>query len=256
MDGLSLSVLGVGLMALGSAGAVAAAFVPSPAHVRLLWVLHRSGNTPRVYDAVFEPALRLLRALADRLLGRARAHGRETAVTVCRAFASELRAGRPPTAALERSAAEAVEAGADSLAPVAAAARSGADPAEALRRAGTAPGMAGLAHLAACWAVASRSGAGLAEVSERLAASLSQEEERRRELSAQLAGPRTTALLLAVLPAAGLGLSTAMGAGPIAFLFTTPVGLACLAGGVLLDVLGLWWTNSMVRKAVAALEGE
>ncbi|WP_270683203.1 type II secretion system F family protein [Nocardiopsis endophytica] len=215
-------------------------------------VLHTPGDGPRPHAS----ALRLLRALIDRLLGRARAHGRETAIAVCRAFASELRAGRPPTAALERSAAEAVEAGADALAPVAAAARSGADPAEALRRAGTAPGMAGLSHLAACWAVASRSGAGLAEVSERLAASLSQEEERRRELTAQLAGPRTTAVLLAILPAAGLGLSAAMGTGPIVFLFTTPVGLACLAGGVLLDALGLWWTNGMVRKAVSALEGE
>ncbi|WP_239648781.1 type II secretion system F family protein [Nocardiopsis chromatogenes] len=256
MDGLSLFPVGVGLMALGGVGAVAAALVPSPAHVRLLWALHRPGDTSRTYNAALKRTLRPLRALADRLLGRTRAHGRETATALCRAFASELQAGRPPTAALERSAAEAVAAGADALAPVVAAARSGADPAEALRDAGAAPGMAGLAHLAACWTVASRSGAGLAEVSERLAASLSQEEERRRELSAHLAGPRTTAVLLAILPAAGLGLSEAMGAGPIAFLFTTPVGLACLAGGVLLDAVGLWWTNSMVRKAVAALEGE
>ncbi|MDA2808223.1 type II secretion system F family protein [Nocardiopsis suaedae] len=256
MDGLSLFGIGTGLMALGSAGAVAATLMPSPAHMRLLSVLPRPGGRPHTHGRLVERPLRTVSRLTDRLLGRTRTHGRETAIAVCRVFASELRAGRPPTAALERSAAEAVEAGADALAPVAAAARSGADPAEALRRAGAAPGMAGLAHLAACWAVASRSGAGLAEVSERLADSLSQEEERRRELSAQLAGPRTTAVLLALLPAAGLGLSSAMGAGPIAFLFTTPVGLACLAGGVLLDAVGLWWTNGMVRKAVAALEGE
>ncbi|WP_241483165.1 type II secretion system F family protein [Nocardiopsis halophila] len=249
MNGLTSA--GMWMLLMGSAGAVAAAALPPPGRVRLRAVLGGADDGPRTPGAVLAG---LVRARFDRVVGRAHTQGREAAIALCRAFPSELRAGLPPSAALERSAAEAVEAGATALAPVAAAARSGADPSAALRRASDAPGMAGLVHLAACWAVASRSGAGLAEVCERLADSLAQEEERRRELSAQLAGPRTTAVLLAILPAAGLGLSAAMGAGPVAFLFTTPVGLACLAAGLALEALGLWWTDRMVRNAAAALE--
>jgi tight adherence protein B len=54
--------------------------------------------------------------------------------------------------------------------------------------------------------------------------------------------------LLALLPVAGLGLGGLLGAGPVTVLLTTPVGVACLVLGVLLDLLGLWWTARIARS--------
>ncbi|WP_026129637.1 type II secretion system F family protein, partial [Nocardiopsis prasina] len=68
---------------------------------------------------------------------------------------------------------------------------------------------------------------------------------------ARPAGPRTTALVLAGLPLVGMAMSAGLGGSPLVFLFTTPVGLLCLGVGILLDILGAWWTLRMVRGAVA-----
>ncbi|MBB5433735.1 type II secretion system F family protein [Nocardiopsis composta] len=234
--------LGAGLL-----GLVALALLPSRGLLRLRAAVRRPARrrVPALASASGRVRARLAAAT-----GRTRARGRRATVALCRVFAAELRSGRPPGPALASAAAEAEAAGAAGMAAVAAAGRSGADPGDALRRAAAAPGCAGMARLAVCWTVAARSGAGLADVAERLAAALDLEEGRRRELSAQLAGPRTTALLLAVLPAAGLGMAGAMGGGPVAFLFATPAGLGCLAAGVALDAAGLYWVHRMVRRSL------
>ncbi|MBB6174158.1 tight adherence protein B [Nocardiopsis mwathae] len=179
---------------------------------------------------------------------------RRAVIELARGLAAELRAGRAPAAALASAIADTHPSAATELAPVAAAARSGEDPASALRAAAVLPGAAGLRHLAACWQVSAGTGAGLADVVDRLAETMSQEEDRRRQLAAHLAGPRTTALLLSVLPIAGLVMASLLGGRPLAFLFGTPLGLACLAAGVALDLLGLYWTDRMVRGAVASVE--
>ncbi|MFW5415540.1 type II secretion system F family protein [Nocardiopsis sp. CNT-189] len=234
--------LGAGLL-----GLVALALLPPRGLLRLRAAVRRPA--PRRTGVLASAAARV-RARTAAAAGRSRARGRRATVALCRVFAAELRSGRPPGPALASAAAEAEAVGAAGMGAVAAAGRSGADPGGALRRAAAAPGCAGMARLAVCWAVAARSGAGLAGVAERLAAALDLEEGRRRELSAQLAGPRTTALLLAVLPAAGLGMAGAMGGGPVAFLFTTPAGLGCLAAGAALDAAGLYWVHRMVRRSL------
>jgi tight adherence protein B len=49
----------------------------------------------------------------------------------------------------------------------------------------------------------------------------------------------------------GLLMASGLGGSPLVFLFTTPLGLACLVLGVVLDLLGAWWTLRMVRSALA-----
>ena len=71
----------------------------------------------------------------------------------------------------------------------------------------------------------------------------------RRAVEAELAGPRATAGLLAVLPLGGLLLAAGLGADPVHQLLHTPLGAACAVLGVGLDLLGLAWTARLVRRA-------
>ncbi|WP_369377424.1 type II secretion system F family protein [Streptomyces sp. cg36] len=193
--------------------------------------------------------------LAVPLVGRwLRARERERAkwrrgdevVVWCGAVAGELRAGRQPGQALTLAALDTEALGA-AEAQVLAAARFGGDVPGALREAAREPGAEGLAGVAACWQVAVDGGAGLAAGLERLEAALRADQEQREELRAQLTGPRTTAVLLALLPVLGLLLGTAMGASPLRVLLHTPAGLGCLAVAGVLEAAGLYWTARITR---------
>ncbi|WP_189936392.1 type II secretion system F family protein [Streptomyces sulfonofaciens] len=173
---------------------------------------------------------------------------RATAViALCGALAGEVRAGRHPGEALLTSTRDTDGLPAARTA-VLAAARFGGDVPRALAGAAREPGAEGLIGLAACWRVAVDSGAGLAAGLDRLEAALRAEESRRAELRAQLAGPRSTAVLLAVLPVLGLLLGSALGADPLRVLLHTGAGLGCLAVGGLLEGSGLWWALRIVRN--------
>lgn len=179
---------------------------------------------------------------------------REVVAGLCAAVAGELRAGRPPEAAL----AEAVErlrgpggpeASEEVLTPLLAAARFGGDVPTALRGAARRTGAEGLAGAAACWEVAVDGGAGLADGLDRVAAALRAERDQRNDLRAQLAGPKATALMLALLPVFGVLLGVSLGADPLRVLFRTSVGLGCLSAGGALEWAGLAWTVRIVRVA-------
>ncbi|MFG2826312.1 type II secretion system F family protein [Streptomyces sp. NPDC048434] len=180
--------------------------------------------------------------------GAVRARDRRAAAVIglCAAVAGELRAGRQPAQAL-------LAAGAPGLgtagSAVVAAARYGGDVAQALRAAARLPGAAGLTGMAACWQVAVEGGAGLASGLERIAAGLRAQRDQRDELRAQLAGPRATALMLALLPAGGLLMGSALGADPLRVLLHTPAGWGCLAAGGLLEWCGVAWTARIVAAA-------
>jgi tight adherence protein B len=223
-----------------------------PAGVALA-VLGRS-PLPVVAGIVAVPLVR--RALRARER-RAAAERRAVAVAdLCAAVAGEVRAGLPPHTALARAVRDAGWARDPALGkaavPVLAAARFGGDVPAALHAAARIPGARGLAGAAACWQVAVDGGAGLAAGLDRVAATLRAERDQAADLTAQLAGPRSTAVMLALLPAFGVLLGTGLGAAPLHVLLHTPPGLACLGTGALLEWAGLAWSARITRAAAEA----
>lgn len=198
---------------------------------------------PLVAGAAAVPLVR--RRLRARLRRGARERRAAGAIELCGAVAGGLRAGRQPAEALLAAVPGSPVAGPEVLAAV----RFGGDVPAALRAAALEPGAGGLAGIAACWQVAADGGAGLADGLERVASALRAERDERQELRAQLAGPRSTAFLLALLPAFGLLMGSALGAAPLRVLLHTPGGLACLALGGLLEWAGLVWVGRIVRGA-------
>lgn len=198
---------------------------------------------PLVAGAAAVPLVRrMLRSRGKRL---AAARREEAVITLCASVAGELRAGRLPDRALCTAGVAGLGAGGPA---VLAAARFGGEVSDALRAAGRSPGAEGLSAVAACWQVAADNGAGLATGLDRVADALRAERDQRADLHAQLAGPRSTAAVLAVLPVFGLLLGGAMGAHPLQILFHSLVGLACLVTGGVLEAAGLAWVARLVRN--------
>ncbi|MFC8520207.1 type II secretion system F family protein [Streptomyces sp. NPDC057257] len=204
---------------------------------------------PVVAGAAGVPVLRRLRLAGE--ARRARERRADAVIALCGAVAGEVRAGRQPEEALLRAARDSDGLG-EAQAAVLAAARFGGDVPGALAGAARQPGAEGLSGLAACWRVAVDQGAGLAAGLDRLAAALRAERDQRADLRAQLAGARSTALMLAALPAVGLLLGAALGADPLHVLLHTGAGMGCLLVGGLLEGLGVWWAMRIVRGAEAA----
>jgi tight adherence protein B len=194
-------------------------------------------------------------------LGFARAHRRfresrqvarerAAAIEACEALAGELRAGRPAEDALSAAAELALGPSRDTLRAAAVAARLGAAVPAVLAGGAAASAVPELLRaLAACWSVCTASGTGLADAVERLQEGLRAAAEQRRLLDAELAGPRASAVLLALLPLGGLLLAAALGADPLHVLLHTPLGLVCLVVGVALDAAGVLWVTRLVDRA-------
>lgn len=184
------------------------------------------------------------------LAARGAVHAREgrsaAVIGLCAAVAGELGAGRQPAQALLAAGVPGLGAAGSA---VMAAARYGGDVPRELRAAARLPGAAGLTGMAACWQVAVEGGAGLASGLERIAAGLRAQRDQRDELRAQLAGPRATALMLALLPVGGLLMGSALGADPLRVLLHTPAGWGCLVVGGLLEWCGVAWTARIVATA-------
>ncbi len=209
---------------------------------------------PVVAGAAGVPLLRRVRLAGEER--RARERRGDAVIALCAALAGEVRAGRQPGEALLRAVRESGglgdAPGAAVLAAVLAAARFGGDVPGALAAVARQPGAEGLLGLAACWRVAVDQGAGLAAGLDRLEGALRAERDQRADLRAQLAGARSTAVMLAALPVLGLALGAALGADPLHVLLHTGAGLGCLLVGGLLEGLGMWWAMRIVRGAEAA----
>ena len=183
------------------------------------------------------------------------------------ALTGELRAGGTPEAALwagvaVASGASAPHSGGDGPSPdrstrailetAAATASLGGDASQALRvsAARCQPELgAALRRIAAGWQVSEHSGAPLAGVLDRVEGDLRAGRRHARQLDAQLAGPRATGAMLALLPGLGLLLGVAMGAHPVAVLVGTGAGRLALVLGVGLDAAGVLWTARLLRSA-------
>jgi tight adherence protein B len=175
---------------------------------------------------------------------------RSAVPAACRALAAELAAGSSPADALSAVARGAPGPLQAALLGAAAAAPLGLDPAVVLGG-DDRPGCERLRLVAACWRVCVASGGGLADALTRLADGLADEQDAAAEIAAQLVGPRMSALVMAALPLVGVLLGASLGARPLDFLTSTPLGLGCLLTGVLLDALGLLWVASIARRAAA-----
>lgn len=203
---------------------------------------------PLVVGAAGVPLLRRVRLARE--ARRARERRGDAVIALCGALAGEVRAGRQPGEALLRAGRD-FEGLGEAQPAVLAAARFGGDVPGALAGAARQPGAEGLLGLAACWRVAVDRGAGLAAGLERLEAALRAERDQRADLRAQLAGARSTTVMLAGLPALGLLLGTALGSDPLHVLLHTGPGLGCLVIGGLLEGAGVWWAARIVRGAEA-----
>ena len=190
-----------------------------------------------------------VRTLLRRRAARRAVTGRRgECVEVVHALAAELRAGRPPGAALSVVAASCSWVR-EPLSGAATAVRNGADAATELRRVADVPGCAAFESVAAAWSVTDRVGGPVATVLERIGAGLEADRLHREAVDAALAGPRATTTLLAVLPLLGVALGRAMGADPVQLLLHRPLGWALLAAAAVLELLGLAWMRRIARSA-------
>lgn len=103
--------------------------------------------------------------------------------------------------------------------------------------------------LAAAWTVATESGAPLAGCLRAIATSLRDIAELHRELEVALAGPRSTARLVAALPVVAVVFGAVMGFDTVQVLFFSPLGLACLALGTGLLIAAWRWNGALVTAA-------
>jgi tight adherence protein B len=117
----------------------------------------------------------------------------------------------------------------------------------ALALAARAPGAGGLRLLAGAWSVSQRTGSGLAGGARRVAEVCRLDQSTRRAVAGELSSARATARLVAGLPVPALLMGSGSGADPWRFLIATPYGLACLAAGLAIGFVGLWWIEMLAH---------
>ena len=196
-------------------------------------------GSPTLAGAVALAAVSGLAVRALVLLRRRRVAAAQVSARVletCELLAAELTAGQSPVVALRRAAGEW-----SALGPVAETAELGGDPAVVLADLAGTRGAEDLRLVAAAWAVAHRTGAGLAVALDRVAEAIRARRATRRVVESELASARATARLVAALPVAMLVLGSGDGPGPWHFLLGHPAGIGCLVLGLALGLLGLWW---------------
>ena len=177
--------------------------------------------------------------------------GRDDAAQLCGRVSALSRAGVPPGRTWE---VLAVGRGPDARVAetVAGMLTVGGTAAEGLRLAAVdcdGPGVEALQWLAATAEVVRRSGAPAAAIFDGVGAGLLAQIAESDEREIALAGPRTTARVLAALPLIGLLLGAVLGVNTISVLLGTLPGIACLALGAGFWWLGRLWTARLVRSA-------
>lgn len=104
------------------------------------------------------------------------------------------------------------------------------------------------ARLRSGWLLTRRHGLAFTPLIDALAADLAEQIAAEAERAGQVAGPRMSGYVMAVLPLMGLALGVGMGADPFRILLLTPLGNILLLVGVLLTCAGLLWSARIVRR--------
>lgn len=170
---------------------------------------------------------------------------RERLAVCLRTLSSELRAGAAPHDALARAA------GRPAIWPRALAAARIGEAVEVGFAADAAdnPELSGaLRQLAACWHVGVTRGSGLAVSVERLGLSLRAQRELHSTLRNELAAPRATSRMLALLPVLGIAMGYLLGADPVSWFLGSSVGAVVLGIAVILTAAGTVWTQRIVQR--------
>lgn len=100
--------------------------------------------------------------------------------------------------------------------------------------------------------MSSLTGAPVAEVLDACAEGISEATEAAAARRAALAGPVTSARMLALLPGLGVLLGLAIGVDPLGFLLGTSMGKILLLLGAFIEVIGIAWVRAMVKRAEEA----
>lgn len=176
-----------------------------------------------------------------------RSHRRDSArlTAALQSLAADLEAGVPAATALQRAGEAHVW-----LAGAAAAARVGADVPDAFSANARRHRSPALAALGACWLVSSNAGAALAPGVRRSAQIAVVELRLQDRVESELAAPRATGRLLAVLPALGIAFGQMLGADPVPWLLGSPSGRWAAALGGFLTATGMWWSSRIVSAAL------
>ena len=199
-------------------------------------------STPLVAGLAASLAFVAGRSWAGRVRARRSADRLRSLTEGLGALGAELRSGRSFEAATEA----AVAACADD--------ECGAALARALRIPDTAAAPddelgAALDRVSAGVLLSARTGCSLAAVAAAVEDDLRAGQRLRQELRTATAGPRASAMLLAGLPLVGLAMGSGVGADPWRVLTTSGPGQVLLVVGVALEVLGLLWSERLVRRA-------
>lgn len=187
-----------------------------------------------------------------RYLSRRRSRIGVTAAEALSALAGTLRSGVHPAAAAEDVAQECAPEIAGVLHTIAAASRLGGDVERALTRSvnGLPELSAVVSRLGRAWTLVHRHGLPLAETLEAVQRDLEYRSRFANQVQARMAGPRSSAAVLATLPGLGLVLGEAMGARPLHVLLGTLPGQCLLLTGCVLTCAGLLWSAQLTERTV------
>lgn len=195
-------------------------------------------------------------ALAPPALRRRRAHAARVAATDALAdtvdlLARTLRSGAAPASALASTADVAAPLLAVGLRAAATSVERGVPVAAAVEGWATAArreGLDGTDVVAAAWAVTAAAGGDPARALAAAADTLRDRRAARREVRALAAQARLSALVIAVAPVGFAVVAAAVDDATAAVLLRSPLGGACLAGGLALDAAGWWWMGRITRS--------
>lgn len=164
-----------------------------------------------------------------------------------RMLGRELRAGAEPSAAAGNACAAARGAGVDVLRALTRLTRADDRPSVGGSNAAD-PRAQVQDRLRSGWLLTRRHGLAFTPLIDALAADLSEQIAAEADRAGQVAGPRMSGYVMAVLPLLGLVLGVGMGADPFRVLLMTPVGNILLLVGVVLTCAGLLWSARIVRR--------